>query len=120
MTAIVRESISLSEVHERQAQLLEDPDFEMDFDQLIEVRPGIRLRVATGDLRVLARENPFPDGIRRAIVAPSDVLYGLSRIFEKTVGRRQRTAVFRTLGEACDWLGVPVEAAVDAPASKVG
>lgn len=49
-------------------------------------------------------------GIRRAIVAPSDLAFGLSRMFSihaEQVG--QNVVVFRTEAEAIDWLNSPLE-----------
>ena len=44
---------------------------------------------------------------KTAVVAPSDINFGLSRMFlSKTVEARRYLRVFRTLDEAEEWLGI--------------
>ena len=53
-------------------------------------------------------------GTRRAIVAPSDLAYGLSRMFSlhaEQVG--QNVMVFRTESAAVEWLNSPIESAAE-------
>lgn len=48
-------------------------------------------------------------GGKNAIVAPDQLAYGLSRIYETVVGLQNQpfeTRVFRNLEDACAWLGV--------------
>ncbi len=71
------------------------------------------VRVFALDCRVIADVaawGVFDAGTRRAIVAPSDVAFGLSRMFSThAAGAGQNVEVFRTEDEAEAWLASPVD-----------
>ena len=69
-------------------------------------------QVSSADVRTLARraaEVSSGDPFRVAFVAPRDADFGMVRMFQafRELGD-DRMAVFRTLDDACDWLGVKV------------
>lgn len=65
-------------------------------------------QVFTPDLRPVAGREPLHEVVCYAIVAPSDVAFGLSRIFEAIArGREGIVAVFRTQAEARRWMADP-------------
>ncbi|MBE7462367.1 MAG: hypothetical protein HS116_02630 [Planctomycetes bacterium] len=61
--------------------------------------------VSTATVGLLAANNPWPTAVRRALVAPQDIVFGLSRMYEMFSGAKgQNIRVFRTLDEARTWL----------------
>jgi len=88
-----------------QEALASDPDFEPTFDQLIEPDGVTRFEVSTETYLRLASNSPFRTGSRRAIVAPTEMGFGLSRLFEiRTESTGSLVRVFRTSEEARKWL----------------
>ena len=66
-----------------------------------------KLDVSTAALGELARSRSFSGSTKRAVVAPSDVLYGVARMFQSMhEAAPEEFQIFRTVGEAKHWLGV--------------
>jgi hypothetical protein len=62
--------------------------------------------VSTEDIQIAAaRSGPDQPRVRCAFIAPSDVAFGLTRMFELLSAGGQ-FMVFRTAVAACEWLGV--------------
>ena len=99
--------------------LAADPRFHPAFRQLADLRGVTRGTVGRAAILQLASLSPFGHGARRAIVAPSPLAYGLSRMFE--ILREpfpDEMQGCHSLTEACAWLGVsqePYEAAAQRP-----
>jgi hypothetical protein len=82
-------------------ELRKDPDYDQDFDELIDCSAVRENRVSAATLgSVQSSSKP-----RRAVVAPSNANYGVSRMFQ-TLQSKQKIEVFRTLAEAEQWLGI--------------
>ena len=89
-----------------------DPAFDPTFAQLVDLREVTTFTLDTGVLRSRAAHSLFQPGVRRAVVAPSDVAYGLARMFGTYAESASQTiAVFRAIGEAEHWLGIDITAA---------
>ncbi len=90
--------------------LLGDPKYDASMDDFIDLRDVTHMGVTSAGLhRLIAmfdeRDSPgYPT--RSAIVAPSDVLYGVSRMFQTMRGEDHpdELEVFRSLEEARAWL----------------
>ena len=82
-------------------QLRHDPAYDPEFNELIDCTAVTENRVSVATLGAL-NSSPVP---RRAVVAPSDVNYGVSRIFQ-AVQPSQKIEIFRTMAEARKWLGI--------------
>ena len=70
--------------------------------------------VKLDDLAVLsARTDPPAFVAKLAIVAPSDLIFGMGRMYqayrELTPGSTKAVGVFRTRAEALEWLGLSVD-----------
>ena len=92
-------------------RLIADPEAE-ECDELYVFQNVDLSQVSAADVRTLARratELSRPEGYRVAFVAPRDADFGMVRMYQafRELGE-ERMAVFRTLDEACDWLGVKV------------
>lgn len=90
------------------AVMVEDPDFDPEFDRLWDMRQGDPM-LSGDEVRGVAKVVANVVGGRRAaIVAPGDVAYGLSRmysVFLEDAGIDVQA--FRTLDEATTWLQTP-------------
>jgi hypothetical protein len=82
-------------------QLRKDPAYDPEFNELIDCSAVTENRVSTTTLGAV-ESSPIP---RRAVVAPSDANYGMSRIFQ-VLQPNQKIEIFRTVAEAKEWLGI--------------
>ena len=90
------------------AAIRKHPDFNPDFDELIDASGVRSFDVPSEDVRELAsQKSPFHPQAKRALVAPQDLVFGLGRMFQ-TFGSDQRPhfIVVRTLEEAHRRLGL--------------
>lgn len=87
--------------------IMADPDFSPAFSALIDLRM-VEKTPSVGELRELAitvRAAATVTGARRAIVTEHEVFYQVAQLFELfTAGAASRYRVFRSMGEAEDWL----------------
>ena len=76
-----------------------------DQRQIIDARDVEEVRVTAEGLRSISIATPYGPGSRRALVATSDVMFGMARMFEML---REEDGdvfrVFRSMKEAMDWL----------------
>lgn len=88
-----------------------DPRFEPGFSQLADLSGVTDLGARPAAMRLLAIENPFGAGSRRAFVASSDVAFGMARMYELMTDQSpDESRVFRDLSVAIDWLGMAAAA----------
>ena len=65
------------------------------------------LHVTADGVRTMVTLNPFGRGARRVAIAPSDLAYGLARMYEAlTLQEQGDFQVFRTMAEGIEWLGL--------------
>ena len=97
-------AVTLDEALAHHESLRSDPDFEPHLCQLSDAR-GVTSAVTSEGVQEIARKSPFGAGSRRAIVVDSDLVYGVSRIYQARadqVGSEVR--VFREIDEALAWI----------------
>ena len=109
---IIRASgaVSPEELVETDARILSDPSWVNGFDILCDYR---ELEIPIADLEGIEKlvehdaENAhIQDRSRAAVVAPRDVVFAFSRMWETLSREGGLTgAVFRTMAEAVEWLG---------------
>ena len=68
------------------------------------------MELTNDQIKSLARQPLFAAKARRAIVADSGLHYGLGRMFH-AYSEAQTVEIFPRLGEAVQWVGVPIEVA---------
>lgn len=97
--------ITGSEVKAHQRGLEADPDFDPDFDHLFDLSRVETFQISVEQIRAIASVSVFSSSSRRAVVAPKDVLYGLSRMYEgfRDISEEE-IRVFRSREEALVWL----------------
>ena len=105
-----RGAISDRELLDAYEVLLGDPDYDASTDDFIDLRNVSHMGVTSAGLhRLIAmfdeRDSPGC-ATRTAICAPTDVLYGVSRMFQTMRGddHPDLVGVFRTLEESLRWL----------------
>jgi hypothetical protein len=89
------------------ADAIGDPGFDSTFDYLVDGSKVTRLvDVGTREIHFLAgnRSEVHVAGARRALVAPMDVGFGLSRMFQGMADLDGDVRVFRDRDEALAWL----------------
>lgn len=84
-----------------------DPRFDPGFRQIVNFLDLTDVRVSPEGVRTIAQINPFHTDSRRAVVVPSDLVFGLTRMFEAhSNSRPDQFRVFRTLEPAFEWVGL--------------
>ncbi|MEO6528935.1 MAG: hypothetical protein ABIP93_20120 [Gemmatimonadaceae bacterium] len=99
--------LSSEDLYEHYRKILIDLDFRPDYRQLGDLRDVTRLSADSTAIAAAASLAVFAPGTRRALIAPSDITFGLARMFAsyaEDVGQLVR--VFRDAREAEEWLGL--------------
>ena len=89
-----------------QAKLVQDPDFDPTFSQLMDLTEVETFEVTINDVRKLAQPKIFSPESRRAILVSNDYAFGAARVFEalRDISGEKGIRVFRDLDEALDWI----------------
>lgn len=88
-------------------RLQNDPLFRPDFRQLVDMSDLTEIRVGSGVIRDASRNQFFAPGVRRAVVANSDVSFGMARMYAiASENSGQTIEVFRDINAAKAWLGI--------------
>ncbi len=83
------------------------PEFDADFDQLLDFRPVEDCRLSPAIMCVTAKQPVFGPRSRQAFVATDNLTYGMCRMFEiMSAGHSLRIEVFRDMHAAREWLGL--------------
>jgi hypothetical protein len=95
------------EAYSHQNKLRNDPDFDPGFSQLFDFALVAQAELSMDAIHYLAERNPFGLGSKRAFVAPADLMYGLSRMFQVlTMEHQDELSVFRDMHEARKYLSL--------------
>lgn len=102
--------ISFDDFRTTLREMLEDPDFDPSFGRLWDVREA-RTILSGEDVRGIAEVvRKFVGGRRSAVVAQTDVAYGLARMYSALVEEAGiDTQAFRDMDEAMTWLQAPAQ-----------
>ena len=74
--------VKWKEIQERQDQTKTDPDFNPDFNQIVDLRAVSGFEMNTEQARFLARRMIFSAISKRAFVAASPAVFGVGRMWE--------------------------------------
>ena len=89
-------------------ELGRDPGFDPRFFQLVDARRLRDIPAESVEVLKLGQKTVFAGGVRRAIVVSTDLVFGIGRMFElSAIKLGHEIKVFRSMEEACTWLGVP-------------
>lgn len=100
--------VTCAEIRARQDEIESDPDFNPEFNQLVDLRAVTALDVSVGEFTTLARRQVFSSKSRRAFVAVDPAIFGMGRLWEAHTELSQDTSqihVFYDLAPALEWLG---------------
>ncbi len=99
-------NVTAEDLKELARNLKNHPDFNPAYDRLVDLSAIDKMEISTEVVRQLAAssETTFDESSRRAIVASSDFMFGISRMYQTITNRLKQTRVFRTLEEARQWL----------------
>ena len=91
--------------------LLADPRFEASMPELVDLREVTRVELSAETIPLSARSLLHAPQAKRAVVAPTDFLYGLARMYQ---AYRDKLAegdfrVFRSMPAALEWFGLTEE-----------
>lgn len=98
------EKLSFDELLAFREKLHSDPQYSEDYD-VVNDTTNLTLQYATEEVNRMAMSD-FPP-IKIAIIAPSDLSFGMSRMWETKVDMNSNAEVnvFREIEAALDWLG---------------
>jgi hypothetical protein len=101
-------TLSTSDLQDYTSRLLADPAFDPDYRSLADLTEVTRVDIDQVALSQAAWMPSFTQGTRRAIIASSDLVYGLARMFATHSERfGQVVHVYRDRADAEAWLGLP-------------
>ena len=85
-----------------------DPQFRPDMAELVDLTGVTRAHVTSSGIRAAAQSLVHARMARRAFIAPSDALFGLTRMYQSywNNGSDDRLTIFRDRTAALEWLGV--------------
>ena len=86
-------------------RLRHDPSFDPRYWELVDLRDVDRFETAGVTIEAVARLRVFHANVRRAAIAPTDLAFGLARIFAAYAEcHGQEVEVFRDASDADEWL----------------
>ena len=101
--------VTYDEIKARQDQTKGDPDFNSDFNQIVDLRAATTVDLTVDQARELASRNIFSPTSRRAFIATTPAVFGMGRMWESYTEIAQKTSqirIFSNLLSAIDWLGL--------------
>ena len=101
--------VTVEEIRAARPELLGHPGFEASVGQLADCREVTELQLSADDIRSLADFVSSKGGGRRAIVVSTNLVFGMSRMYELWLAEGDGVQVFRDLAEARAWLGLDTE-----------
>jgi len=101
--------VTYDEIKARQDQTKGDPDFNSDFNQIVDLRAATTVDLTVDQARELASRNIFSPTSLRAFIATTPAVFGMGRMWESYTEIAQKTSqirIFSNLLSAIDWLGL--------------
>ena|SRR5579864_8950532 len=101
--------VTLADMLANQDRLLNDPEFDPEFNQLSDATLATDTDLSTNNIRMLYQRKIFSPNSRRAVVATNAFTYGMARMLQSYVElspNPTQVAVFRDRASALKWLGL--------------
>lgn len=105
----VSDPITFAEMKACQEQLANHPDFNPDFNHLIDTAGMTKVEILVYQAKEMAQHGIFSSASRGAIIAPTPSVFGMSRLFEAQhdiQGLKDEVRVFYERDQALKWLGL--------------
>jgi len=96
--------VVFDDIKEHQDRMLGDPDFDMNFDQLIDTTAATTVDISADEARVLASRRIVSPDSRRAFVAIQPHIFGLGRMMASYHEPLAHAQVFDSMYEAVKWI----------------
>jgi len=101
-----RDRVTFAEIKAHQDELLQDSEFDPEFNQLIDTTAVTVLDVSVEEAKTVARRKMFSRTSRRAFLAVSPAVFGMGRLMEVYHHQQAQIYVFYDLPSALKWLGL--------------
>lgn len=101
--------VTAEEIKARQDETSTDPDFDPEFDQIVDLRAVTGFDVSIDQIRNLAHRKIFSGNSRRAFVGIAPSTFGtqlLWQVYTETSENPSQIRIFSDLTAALDWLGI--------------
>jgi hypothetical protein len=101
--------VTFADLKAHQDQLVSDPDFNPEFNQLLDGIAVTALDVSVDEAKTLANRKVFSSTSLRAFVAPSPAIFGMGRLwtaYHEMSNAPSQVCVFYDLTSALKWLGL--------------
>ena len=101
--------VTFAEATDYQDRLLNDPDFNPEFRQLLDGRAVTHLDITVDQAKIVAKRRLFSDSSRRAWVAHERAVFGMGRLiatYNENSPAKSQIKVFYDLPSALHWLGL--------------
>lgn len=101
--------VTTSEIIANAEQLREDPEFEGNYSELVDMRDFSGTDATSACLDgIIRRVDPYSVVSRHAVLAPGRAAFGIARMYQILRGEGANCEVFRKEEEARRWLGLGI------------
>lgn len=100
--------VTFAEIRAHQDKLLSDPEFNPEFNQLIDATAVTELDTSVDEIRIVVNRKLFSATSRRGLVASQPAIFGIGRMMATYLELSpvaSEAGVFRDLASALRWLG---------------
>ena len=120
MLTVFRGELTDEDLRSHLSEVRANPRFHRLMRELIDLRDVTDVLVSSKMMSASAHWLLHAPEARRALVAPTDLLFGLARMYQTHLGDigAAQLGVFRELGPALQWIGVEDEAELPGPPTK--
>ncbi len=101
--------LTLADFRGQQEEMIKDPDFNPDFDQLVDVSQTTALDLSIEEAKAVATRGIFSRTSRRAVIATDPNVFAMGRlmdVYHAMVTHRSQVRVFYDRESALKWLGL--------------
>lgn len=101
--------VTFAEVRAHQDHLLSHPDFDREFNQLVDATGMTALDASVDEIRIMAQRQLFSPTSRRAFVVANTFTYGMGRMLQSYNELSTSPSVISIFGDrasAVKWLGI--------------
>ncbi len=112
------ERVTFAEARAHQEQLANDPDFDREFDQLVDASTVIAIDASPQEVQTLSNRKLFSNVSRRAFIATHPVVFGMGRMlqtYHEIAKAKGQICVFYDRPSALKWLGLQSDPAASPP-----
>ncbi len=105
----VWDRVTFSEIRSHQEQFRNDPDFDPQFNLLIDATAATALDISTDEARTIASQGLFSPASRRALLASNPAIFGMGRligVYHAMATKQEQLRVFYDRALALQWLGL--------------